>query len=280
MGRTVAYAVIGLSALSALLLSPLPAGAEEEASARGVRVGEALVPRAVAGLDGAGIALPAKEGVTVVVFWATWSPRSEPLLKFWVRQHAEYAAREHPFSFVAVNADHQELDAEKRAAVKAYVEEKGITLPVAVDDRLEVYNLIGVKSLPTTYFFKSDGTLAYEEAGFPTSASIDMPEALDRELGIARAAVETDKPRGQLSYQPKNNALLYYNMGVNLAKMKMKDKARGKYREALQRDPDYADPVKALEDDFFRDGRTDEAVAKLREYLVEGNLQPIADRYQ
>jgi tetratricopeptide (TPR) repeat protein len=278
MKKILCCAVVG--AALAAHLAAAPAARAEEESSRGLKVGEVLPARTLAGLEGGEIAVPAKEGVTVVVFWATWSPRSEPVLRFWVKEHERYAAGGHPFSFVAVNADGQELDAGKRAAVKAYVAEKGVSLPVAVDDRLDLYNAIGVKSLPTTYYFKADGTLAFEEAGFPTSAAVDMPEALDRELGIAKAEEASDKPRGALAYQPKNNALLFYNMGVNLAKMKMREKARGKFREALQKDPDYADPLKALEDDFFKDGRTGESVARLKEYLVEGNLQPLADRYQ
>ncbi len=260
-------------------LSVTPAAGEE--SARGLKVGDVLASTTLKSLAGEDLAIPAPEGVTVLVFWASWSPRSEPLLKFWLQQKEKYAAAGHPFALAAVNADHQEMDGEKLGVVRSFIAEKAPGLPAAVDDRLALYNRIGVKSLPTTYYLKADGAIVYEEAGFPSSAHTDMPEELDRQMGIAREApADAGHERGKLAYQPKNNALLYFNMGQNLAKMKMKEKARGKYVESLQRDPDYADPLKALEDDLLRDGRTPEALSSLRDLLTKGNLPALAERYK
>jgi tetratricopeptide (TPR) repeat protein len=268
-----------LLSLQILSVSALAAAGEE--SSRGLKVGDVLASTTLKTLAGDDLIIPASEGVTVLVFWSTWSPRSEPLLRFWLQQREKYAAAGHPFALAAINADHQEMDGEKLAAVKSFVAEKAPGLPAAVDDSLALYNRIGVRSLPTTYYLKADGALVYEEAGFPTAASIDMPEELDRQMGIAREApADTGHERGKLAYQPKNNALLYYNMGQNLAKMKMKEKARGKFVEALQRDPEYPDPLKALEDDIFRDGRTPEALQAMRDLMGKGNLPALAERYR
>ncbi len=269
-----------------LLLQVLPVpglavAGEGEESARGIKVGDILTSTTLRSLAGEDLAIPAPEGVTVLVFWSTWSPRSEPLLKFWMQEKEKYAAAGHPFALVAVNADHQEMDGEKLDAVKTYLGDRMPGLPAAVDDRLTLYNRIGVKSLPTTYYIKADGAILFEEAGFPTSAHIDLPAELDRHMGIAKEPAEGDKPRGVMAgYAPKNRALLYYQMGVNLAKMKMGGKARGKYIEALQRDPDYPEPLKALEDDLFRDGRTPETLRAMRDLLTGGDLPALAERYK
>ncbi len=275
MSRSI-RSVFVLSSFVALLLA-VPTSSPAE---RGMALGATLPAHSLRTLDGATVAVPSDK-LTVVVFWSTWSPRSEVVLKYWADLKGEIAA-EHPFDVVALNADSQDMTSEKIEAVKAYLSEKAVTLPVVIDDKLTVYEELGVKTVPTSYFVKADGTLAWDGAGFPISAREDYRASLEKELGIAapasEATAEGSAPRGQLAYQPKNNALLYYGMGVNLAKMKMKDKARGKYAEALQRDPEYADPLQALADDFFREGKTPEAEQKFKDFLTEKNLSALVEK--
>jgi thiol-disulfide isomerase/thioredoxin len=267
--------------LAAATALPAPARAE----LRVMKEGDVLPSRALRGVEGLEMMVPpapaaagSSRAVTVVVFWATWSPRSLPLLTLWQKLASDYAAR--PVRVLTVNADHQEMDAEKTEAVRAFLRDNLITLSTAVDDRLALYNELGVVALPTTLYFAADGALVFEQAGYPSSAAADLPEALDRALGIAKAETQTDRPRGQIAgYQPKNNALLYFNMGLSLRKIGMKEKGRGKLVEALQRDPDYPDPLRALEEEFFKDGRSAVAVGALRELLLAGGLTVLADRY-
>ena len=51
------------------------------------------------------------------------------------------------------------------------------------------------------------------------------------------------------------------------------EKAKAKYLESLQRDIEYTDPLRALEDIFFRDGRTPETEERLRTLLTASGLQ-------
>jgi len=278
---------IGGSALLVLLawfpFAALPAAAEGEL--RGMGEGQRLPQREVKGLDGARWAFPGApaatgEGrpVTVVVFWSTWSPRSRLLLALWQEMAGEYSSR--PLRVVTVNADHQEMDGERMAAVRAYVAENRLTLPVVVDENLALYNEIGVIALPTTLFFGPEGTLVKVSPGFPSSARLDLREELEKELGIAREEPSgPGRVRGRLAYQPRNNALLYFGMGNALLRVGMREKARLRWAEALRRDGEYPDPLKALEDDFFAKGRDPASERALHDFLAAEALPALASRY-
>ena len=245
---------------------------------RGINVGDSIPPRVVKTLAREKITIPAKDGLTVLVFWASWNPRSSPALETWERYAEKY--RDQPVTVVSVNADHQMMDAPRLKVMNDYIEANSVGLPVYVDSGLELYNEIGVVVLPTTVFFHSDGKLVYKRGSFSTSAPLDEKEALEQELGIGKSKeeVEREKEAKEAVYKPKNNALLYFNLGNQLARRGMKKKGRDRWIMALQRDPDYADPLMALEGYFFKDGRTPEAEAALKDLLDKKGLDALKDR--
>ncbi|NOY86657.1 MAG: redoxin domain-containing protein [Deltaproteobacteria bacterium] len=244
---------------------------------RGINVGDSISPRTIKTLAGEKMTIPAKEGITVLVYWATWNPRSRPALSTWEKYAEEY--KDQPITVIAVNADHQKMGAAELQAVKDYIEENNVGLPVYVDTGLELYNEIGVVVLPTTLFFHSDGKLVFKRGSFSTGAPLDLKEALEQELGIGKSKeeVEKEKKEWEAVFKPKNNALLYFNLGKQLVKRGMKDKARDRWIIALQRDPGYADPLMALEDYFFKNGRTPEAETALKDLLESNGLGALTD---
>lgn len=265
-----------LSALVFITVTLLaPARAEPM---RGINVGDSIPPRTVETLDKEKMTIPAENGITVLVYWATWNPRSAPALATWEKYAEEY--RDQPVTVVAINADHQMMDASKLKLVQSYIEEHKVGLPVYVDAGLELYNEIGVVVLPTTLFFHSDGKLVFKRGSFSSSAPLDLREALEQELGIGKSKEEVEKEKAarEAVYKPKNNALLYYNLGIQLEKRGMKKKGRDRWILALQRDPDYADPLMALENYFFKDGRTSEAEVALKDLLERKGLGELKDR--
>ena len=153
-----------------------------------------------------------------------------------------------------------------------------MTLPVIVDAGLELFNEIGVIVLPTTLFFKPDGTLDYKYAGLPSSAELDLKDDLEAKLGIEKEAPEDRKAATRLAYLPKNNALLFFNLGKRYHEKGSPEKAQGKYIEALQKDPDYDDPLRALESIFFDKGRTPEAEERLKVLLTSSGLEAVTAR--
>jgi thiol-disulfide isomerase/thioredoxin len=241
---------------------------------RGIEVGQKIEPRQLRTIEREKITIPVEEGLTVLLFWSTWSPRSEPALQLWEKYGEEY--HDHGVSVITVNADHQDMQPEDIQMVRDYFTGKEIGLPVVVDSQLELFNEIGVIVLPTTLIFKPDGTLDYKYAGFPTSAEIDLKEDLEAKLGITREpTTEEEATRGKLAYQPKNNALLFYNMGKRLHEKGFPEKAKAKYIESLQRDSEYKDPLSALEGLFFAQGRTPETEDRLKSLLTASGLEKV-----
>jgi tetratricopeptide (TPR) repeat protein len=255
----------------ALLVAPVRAE-----SKRGIDVGDSIPARELETRAGEKLAVPAEEGLMVLVFWATWSPRSESTLAFWEKLREEYS--EQNVVVVAVNADHQEMTSADLAKVDNFVQEKSIGLPVHVDQNLEFYNEIGIVVVPTSIFVNSDGVMTYRYTGFPTSAAIDLRQDLEKELGIAEEPEAEDAVAAEPAYAPRNNALLYYSLGRRLHEKGFADKAQGKYVIALQKDPDYADPLRALESIYFADGRTPEAEESLKTFLTGNELEGQIDK--
>ena len=241
---------------------------------RGITVGQKIEPRQFRTIEREKITLPVEEGLTVLLFWSTWSPRSEPALGLWKKYGDEY--RDNGVNVFTINADHQDMQPADVQKVRDYIAQRKIDLPVVVDSQLELFNEIGVIVLPTTLIFKPDGTLDYKYAGFPTSAELDLKQDLEAKLGIAEEpTAEEETMRGKLAYQPKNNALLFYNMGKRIHEKGFPEKAKAKYIEALQRDREYADPIRALEGLFFSSGRTPEVEERLKSLLTASGLEEI-----
>lgn len=241
---------------------------------RGIEVGQRIEPRPLKTMESEQVMVPLEEGLTVILFWSTWSPRSEPALKLWQKFGDQYA--EKGLSILTVNADHQEMSQEDIQEVREYVEQKEILLPVILDSDLELFNEIGIIVLPTVLFMQPDGTMDYKYAGFPTSAELDLKGDLEAKLGIAREPSAEEKAQeGEPVYTPQNNALLFYNMGTRLSEKGFGEKAKDKYVEALQRDPEYSDPLRALEGLFFEKGRTPEAEESLKSLLTQKGLEGV-----
>ncbi|UCF31412.1 MAG: redoxin domain-containing protein [bacterium] len=244
---------------------------------RGIEVGEKIPQRVIRTRTMDEVSVPSEEGLTVLVFWATWSPRSQPALEAWNQFARDYS--DHNITVLAANADHQHMEAADIAKVDAFLADHEIDLPAYIDDNLVHFNEIGVIVLPTTLFFEPDGTLVYKMGSFPTSARLDLQEELEVRLGIRQRRTEEETAsRGKLEYEPKNNAMLHYNLGRRLHEKGMEDKARDRYLIALEKDPDYADPLRALEGIFFAEGRTAEAEESLRALLADKGLAQVAER--
>ena len=153
-------------------------------------------------------------------------------------------------------------------------------MPVHIDEGLELFNAYSVKAIPTAFFLDQNGEVLYRYASFPTSAPLDLEEELEIKLGLRQRQTEEEvASRGKLEYQPKNNALLYYNMAVQLKKKGFPSKARKRLLVALERDPEYLDPLIALEEDFFEEGRTSDSEKALGMFFLENGFTELSKRY-
>jgi thiol-disulfide isomerase/thioredoxin len=223
------------------------------------------------------ISIPANEGITVIVFWATWSPRSRQALGLWEKFSEDYT--DQPLTIITVNSEKVGLSIQDQQAIDNYIVENIPKLPVIMDAGLFLFNAYAVAAVPTAFFMDSTGKVLYRYPSFPASAALDLQEELEITLGLRkRQTAQEQASRGKLDYQPKNNALLYYNLGVQLYKKGYKEKALQRITIALQKDPEYQDPLRTLEGIFFPSGRTPEAEIRLKKFLVENGLGEQVDQ--
>ena len=240
-------------------------------------MGDVLPAQVLELKDGSQFTVPSGEGLTVVLFWSTWSPRSVPALELWHKFSAAYP--DEPLEIVIVNAEKDELTPADRAAIDSYIEENSITLPVHIDEGLVLFNTYAVMAVPTVFFLDGGGEVLYRYASFPTSAPLDLEEELEVRLGLRKRQTEEEvASRGKLDYQPKNNALLYYNLAIQLYKKGYREKAMERFVIALQKDPDYGEPLRALEGIYFKGGRTPEAEGSLEALLADSALEQLVER--
>ncbi len=265
-----------------LVLVLLSAGVEKvsgyhQVSDREVMVGDKLPSMSLLTYDGSSLEIPAQDGITVLLFWAMWSPRSEPAMNLWQKFVKDYA--DNPLTVVTVNSEGESLSTSERAELEEFIKENVIDLPVVLDDGLILFNEFAVKSVPTVFFLDSEGVLVHRYPSFPSSAPLDLKEELEIHLGLRERESEEEKEaRGKLDYQPKNNALLHYNLGVQLQKKGFTDKAKIRYIKALQLDPEYADPLRTLEGIYFADGKTTETEDELKVLLAQDGLDMLVER--
>ena len=246
-------------------------------SDREVAPGDVLPKVSRQTVQGNGISIPANEGITVLLFWATWSPRSKQALELWEKFSDDYT--DQPLTIITVNSERDELSSQEFQSIDQYILENIPNLSVVLDGGLNLFNTYAVSALPTAFFLESSGKVLYRYPSFPSSAPLDLQEELEITLGLRKKQTEEEEAsRGKLEYQPKNNALLYYNMGVQLYKKGSREKALQRIVIALQRDPEYQDPLRTLEGIFFQGGRTPETEASLKAFLLENGLDEQVDR--
>jgi len=240
-----------LSAAVCLTAIALPLCPASAFALRGLEVGGTVPDIELSGVTGEGGKLSSFAGPRglVVVYWATWSSRSPAILQFAEKELRRYEKL--GLNVIAVNADHEVMKAEDFAAVREKVKELGLTLPVLHDKGLVGYDAIGVISTPTTLIL--DNTLVVKDTypGFPSVARDDIPERIEAFLGIVREK-RAESVQSLLAHNPKNNALLYYNLGKRLflAARSPSGELRGgvpqgaidRLDEAIGRDPDFFRP--------------------------------------
>lgn len=194
------------------------------------------------------------EKLTALVFWATWSKKSEPLLATMKKLHEQYGDK--GLSVIAVNADDQNLSEQHVAAAKELVGKIGLSFPVLLDHGLVAFNDYGVIALPTTVIMDSSRTVKYELSGYPLEGASDMAdflaEALEGKKRVAAAATP--------GHKPMNTAVRAFNMGNNsLKSRRMADSAELWFKKAIEHDPKFVLPQIALGKFYSQRGKVAQA---------------------
>ncbi|RIK39733.1 MAG: hypothetical protein DCC57_20025 [Chloroflexi bacterium] len=115
-------------------------------------------------LDGQSFRLADLRGTPLVLnFWATWCgpcQREMPAL--------QTAAQRYAGQVVIAGID----QAEESTVVQAFVDEMGVTFPIALDSTSEVGRRYNVSGLPTTFFVDADGIIRHIWAGEMNSITL------------------------------------------------------------------------------------------------------------
>lgn len=197
-------------------------------------------------------------GATVLIFWATWSPRSAEVIRDLEALRAKIGPEK--VQVVTVNCEHPAITAADREAIAAVAKQLGFSSPALVDDGLVVFNQYGAMALPSTLVVGADGKVSYILAGYPNTLREDLADAVRKAAGIPAAAEQ----RPVQEYVPKNHALMYYNLGRQLASKGQDEKAEAQLKIAVEKDPDFKKPRVELGLIYKKTGRHDLALAEFQ----------------
>ena len=226
------------------------------AAFKNVGVGDMAPPFTLT--DGAGKEWSSAEAyagkVTVVVFWAGWSPRSREILEDLEKLRRELEPK--LFRVVAVNAEHMEITHSDRQAAQGMITEMDAKVLLLFDQGLVAYNEYGAMALPSSLVLNERGKVVFDMAGYPTTMRSDLADAVKKVLGLPTSA-ELRPPE---EYQPKNHALMYYNFGKRLMEKGQDEKGEAQLLVSVERDPDFIKPRLLLGIHFKKTGRLDAAL--------------------
>ncbi len=189
---------------------------------------EGMVPSALKGQDlVTGEKVEWKPGqedgqVSLVVFWATWSPRSLEMMRDLKDVQARYG--EQGIQVYAVNVDGQNVTPTVHKQVKQVVNEMELPFPVVIDQGLELFYSYGVIAVPSLALVDTEGRLSYGPSGYSFPIRDRLIDSIEELLGLsAPTAAVAKKP----VYQAVKKATRYHNLALQLSN-------KGKYDRALR----------------------------------------------
>jgi thiol-disulfide isomerase/thioredoxin len=161
--------------------------------AAGQRIGPLSLPGP--GAETIHFGAEAQGRATLVLFWATWSPRSLKALSDLEALHREFAPS--GLRVVAVNVEGERPSAQDAARVTAAAQASGITYSVALDRDLSLYSAWGVGAVPSAALVDATGTILETMDGYPPGLSGRLGKLVAAALGAADArpaAAASERP--------------------------------------------------------------------------------------
>lgn len=231
------------------------------AAFKNIKVGDQALPVQLEDLEGQehSLAKYQESKAILLFFWATWSQRSLTELADLKKFQAEYSGK--GLKILAVNVESQTMDEEDLRQIRSVLEKSEISFPVLIDQGLKTYNEWGVIATPTTAIVGSDGMVTFDLSSYPSSAYLDMEEAIQKALGLY---VEKEQAADVVpSYVPVRNALLHLGMGKRHAAKGFMTKALPEIEKAAVADSGWAEPHMYLGFVHFRQGENEKAAASL-----------------
>ncbi len=158
---------------------------------RTVKIGDPAPDVVLLTLDGGELRLSDYRGKRILLFvWASWSACREQLFawqSFYLRHRGE------PFELIGVAMDGQGPE-----VVRPFVQEAGVTFPVAVDSVDCLWDLYGFDHLPNGYYIDERGVIRYLKVG-----GFDIRESLNAKIIEDLISEKWSKKPLRISERPK-----------------------------------------------------------------------------
>lgn len=209
--------------------------------------------------------------LTVLVFWSTWSSKSENVLKRMQQLHEKYKGQ--GLSIVAINVDNQQISAGTLAEIRSVSEKLQIGYPMLADHGLVAFHDYGVIALPTTVILDRARGIKYELSGYPLVGSESMVDFVSSTIEGKKTPAVDAKAR----YEPNKNAQRFYNMGkTTLRSKRMAETAEMWFKKSIEADATFVLPHLSLGTMYLQRGDTALARAEYQEALARAPENPIA----
>lgn len=209
----------------------------------------------------------------VVVFWATWSDNSAPMLERLERLYRKHKSEK--LRVLAVNVEKQQRDLEDIAEIKKIVARLGLTFPVLVDEGLKTFREYGVVAVPSTVVVDREGTIRGEMASFPIAQRedlFDLIEAMAEKREIAKREAQT-------GYQPEPRAVRYYNLARAMVGRGMSDAGDENLKKSISTDPKFVLPLLLLAKLYRERAETEEAIEFRGSAVVTATFKTEREKY-
>ena len=211
------------------------------------------------------------EKLTVLLFWSTWSKKSEKALIRMKKLFETYKAR--GLAVVGINAEEQQISDSTLADIRLLQEKHKIGYPMLLDHGLATFHDYGVIALPTTVILDKDRLIKYELSGYPLVGSEEMVDFIASTIEGKKPTLAPEKT----GYQPNKSAIRLFNMGKTTLKSKrMADKAEMWFKKAVEADPNFILPRLSLGKIYSGNGDAALALAEYQEVLAKEPNNPIA----
>ncbi|TAL18461.1 redoxin domain-containing protein [bacterium] len=250
----------GIGAL--LLLACILVSAAHASAFRRVQEGSKIEDFTLETIDGKDFSLSKNLGekATLVIFWASWSPRSVEALADYQKIYEKRSGA--GLQVIAINAEHQEFVPGEMGLYRAAVSLAGAKYPVLMDKSLTLYNEYGVSALPSTLLLDSSSTIVYALSGYPTSMRDELREKVDGMLGLGAKPKEPE-----IHVAAAGKAVRYLRSAQLFQKRGMPHKAIEAIGKAMEEDPNYAEALVLLVELYEKVGepaKAEETRARLK----------------
>lgn len=152
---------------------------------RNIKAGQELKNHALTGLAGETIELQKNRGkkATLMIFWASWSPRSLEALADFQKLYAENGTKG-DLEIIAVNVEQQSPSKAQIEMAKSLADEAGVKYKLAMDENLSIYNQLGVVAVPSALLTDKNGKILEVLDGYPPDQSVVFKNKTIEMVGI------------------------------------------------------------------------------------------------